>query len=129
MINGVGVVIFNDANVMTTDDIVTSCQRDRTPTSPASAGRGVGMSRILVGTRLCGGHDMPPDWKTGVLIFNDTNVMTTNDFVASCQRDRTPTSPAGADRGIGMSRILVGTIFCGGHNMPPDWKTGVLIFN
>ena len=81
MINGVGVVIFNDANVMTTDDIVTSCQRDRTPTSPASAGRGVGMSRILVGTGLCGGHNMPPDWKTGVLIFND-------DIVTSCQRSR-----------------------------------------
>ena len=30
MINGVGVVIFNDVNVMTTDDIVTSCQRDGT---------------------------------------------------------------------------------------------------
>ena len=50
------IVIFNDANVMTTDDIVTSCQRDRTPTSPASVDRGVGMSRILVGTNICGGH-------------------------------------------------------------------------
>ena len=39
MINGVGVVIFNDANVMTTDDIVTSCQRDRTqPARPVQAG-------------------------------------------------------------------------------------------
>ena len=76
MINGVGVVIFNDANVMTTDDIVTSCQRDRTPTSPASAGRGVGMSRILVGTRLCGEHNMPPDWKTGLC----TNISSVVEF-------------------------------------------------
>ena len=34
MINGVGVVIFNDANVMTTDDIVTTCQRDRAQPAP-----------------------------------------------------------------------------------------------
>ena len=60
MINGVGVVIFNDANVMTTDDIVTSCQRDRTPTSPASADRGAGMSKIVEGTSFCVGHNLSP---------------------------------------------------------------------
>ena len=34
MVNGGGVVIFNDANVMTTDDIVTTCQRDRARPAP-----------------------------------------------------------------------------------------------
>ena len=33
-VDGGGVVIFNDANVMTTDDIVTTCQRDRAQPAP-----------------------------------------------------------------------------------------------
>ena len=130
MINGVGVVIFNDANVMTTDDIVTSCQRDRTPTSPGSAGRGVGLSRILVGTKLYGGYNMPPDWKTGVVItFNDSKVMTTDDIVTSCQRDRTPISPGSAGRAAGMLRIFVGQAYMVVIICDPVCKRGVVTFN
>ena len=33
-VNGGGIVIFNDANVMTTDDIVTTCQRERAQPAP-----------------------------------------------------------------------------------------------
>ena len=33
-VDGGGVVIFNDANVMTPDDIVTTCQRDSAQPAP-----------------------------------------------------------------------------------------------
>ena len=88
MINGVGVVIFNDANVMTTDDIVTSCQRDRTPISPGSAGRAAGMLRIFVGQAYMVVIICDPVCKRGVVTFNDTKVMTTYDIDTSCHWDR-----------------------------------------
>ena len=75
----------------------------REPNQPGH--KDAGMSNILVGI-IC-----PPDWKRRVVIFNDYNVMTTNDIFKSCQRGRTPTSPGlpagyGRRREAGISNIL-----------------------
>ena len=45
------------------------------------------MSNILLGI-ICS-----PNWKRGLIIFNDDNVMTTDDIFTSCQLGRTPTIP------------------------------------
>ena len=108
------------------------------------------MSNILVGT-IC-----PPDWKRGVVIFNDANVMTTDDTLSTvetsgtlamilAQKYRDSSSRQGkiqhfldliqpkqtgptmerTPRGAGMS--IMGTSLFGGQNLPPLIGIGLMV--
>ena len=58
---------------------------------------GARISKILMGHVYAAGIICPPDWNRviggGVVIFNDANVMTTDDIVTTCQRDRAQPAP------------------------------------